>query len=557
MSFEKKLQNLRKKAGLSQEELASQLGVSRQAVSKWESGSSYPEMDKLILMTKLFKCTLDDLVNDDIKEIETNNKSKKVQNTKDSLLEFITKSISMFTSMKSSSALKCLVEIAVFIFGLVIVTAIIFEIGVGILDSMFSAVYPLTLFLVNVYLIVLIALDLIIIFQFYKIRYLDYYDEIVYQQSIKNDIVKNTITKNDEKTNENLKDGEKEDKKNQRINLSHKDKERIIIRDPEHRPLAFLSTISDVIIFIYKCVLRFITVPFLFLLVFLVIGLVILIYLVSYNAVFIGASIACAAAILLNVLVIRTLSDDLFKGKYPIKIMSILFLVSLVFGGIGAGLSIISCKNIDFREADTLTKVSEVYDYNDKLYLNFMGATDGMIVFEEDDTLDNVLITFEYDSRIFKYELSNPAGDESYLLLNRMMVDDYSSKQLIDEFLNNLKKNLVLSYGLYGGTPVVKIKANEKHIKKLISNISEKNDINVEERNINGITRYRVYSIDTDTHDIKACYQDDYYKKCFRIVDETGENDFTYEIKNNEFVYNKARFNCYKNEEGYYCSDNN
>lgn len=555
MSFEKKLQSLRKKAGLSQEELANQLGVSRQAVSKWESGSSYPEMDKLILMTKLFKCTLDDLVNDDVKEIETTNKSKKVQTTKDSLLEFITKSISMFTSMKSTSALKCLVEIAVFIFGLVIVTAIVFEIGVGILDSMFSIVYPLTLFLANVYLIVLIALDLIIIFQFYKIRYLDYYDEIVYQQSVKNDLVKNTEAKNDQKANEKAKENE-EEKKNQRISLSHKDKERIIIRDPEHKPLAFLSTISDVIIFIYKCVLRFITIPFLFLLVFLIIGLVILIYLVSYNTVFIGASIACASAILLNVLVIRTLSDDLFKGKFPIKIMSILFLVSLVFGGIGAGLSIIACKNIEFREADTLTKVSEVYEYNDKLYLNFMGATDGMIVFEEDDTLDDVLITFEYDSRIFKYELSNPAGDASYLLLSRMMVDDYSSKQLIDEFLNNLKKNLVLSYGLYGGTPIVKIKANEKHIKKLISNISEKNDINVEEKNINGIIRYRVYSIDTDVNDIKACYQDDYYKKCLRIVDETNENDFTYEIKNNEFVYNKARFNCQSNgSTGYYCSD--
>ena len=40
-----------------------ELGVSRQAVSKWESGTTYPEMDKLILMTRLFKCTLDDLVN--------------------------------------------------------------------------------------------------------------------------------------------------------------------------------------------------------------------------------------------------------------------------------------------------------------------------------------------------------------------------------------------------------------------------------------------------------------------------------------------------------------
>ena len=64
MSFEKKLQSLRKAAGLNQEELAEELGVSRQAVSKWESGTTYPEMDKLILMTRLFKCTLDDLVND-------------------------------------------------------------------------------------------------------------------------------------------------------------------------------------------------------------------------------------------------------------------------------------------------------------------------------------------------------------------------------------------------------------------------------------------------------------------------------------------------------------
>lgn len=43
MSFEKKLQSLRKAAGLNQEELAEELGVSRQAVSKWESGLSFPK----------------------------------------------------------------------------------------------------------------------------------------------------------------------------------------------------------------------------------------------------------------------------------------------------------------------------------------------------------------------------------------------------------------------------------------------------------------------------------------------------------------------------------
>ena len=48
MRFCDKLPKLRKENNLSQEQLADRLGVSRQAVSKWESGSSYPDMDKMI-----------------------------------------------------------------------------------------------------------------------------------------------------------------------------------------------------------------------------------------------------------------------------------------------------------------------------------------------------------------------------------------------------------------------------------------------------------------------------------------------------------------------------
>lgn len=59
-----KIYTLRKKRGLSQEQLAEQLGVSRQAVSKWESGTALPEIDKLILLSEYFNVSIDYLVKD-------------------------------------------------------------------------------------------------------------------------------------------------------------------------------------------------------------------------------------------------------------------------------------------------------------------------------------------------------------------------------------------------------------------------------------------------------------------------------------------------------------
>ena len=57
-----KIISLRKKEGWSQEELAEQLGVSRQAVSKWESARSVPDMDKLLTMSRIFGVTTDYLL---------------------------------------------------------------------------------------------------------------------------------------------------------------------------------------------------------------------------------------------------------------------------------------------------------------------------------------------------------------------------------------------------------------------------------------------------------------------------------------------------------------
>ncbi len=67
MNFPNNLQILRKTNGnLSQETLADTLGVSRQTISKWESGAAFPEVDKLVALSEYFHCTLDQLVIKDL-----------------------------------------------------------------------------------------------------------------------------------------------------------------------------------------------------------------------------------------------------------------------------------------------------------------------------------------------------------------------------------------------------------------------------------------------------------------------------------------------------------
>lgn len=79
MNFSEKLIRLRRKAGLSQEQLAAQLDVTRQSVSKWESGSAVPELGKLIALSDLFGVTIDYLVKDTVTEPERAKTAEAVQ----------------------------------------------------------------------------------------------------------------------------------------------------------------------------------------------------------------------------------------------------------------------------------------------------------------------------------------------------------------------------------------------------------------------------------------------------------------------------------------------
>ena len=82
MTLGGKIARQRKELNYTQEQLADILGVSRQSISKWESDIAYPETDKLIELGKLFDCSMDYLLKEEITEkdgVQTSGFTEKVE----------------------------------------------------------------------------------------------------------------------------------------------------------------------------------------------------------------------------------------------------------------------------------------------------------------------------------------------------------------------------------------------------------------------------------------------------------------------------------------------
>ena len=97
MEFNEKLQELRKNKGLTQEELANDLYVSRTAISKWESGRGYPNIDSLKAISKYFSVSLDDLLSgEEILNVAENDHKIKEQLIQDIVYGVLDCSLIMF-----------------------------------------------------------------------------------------------------------------------------------------------------------------------------------------------------------------------------------------------------------------------------------------------------------------------------------------------------------------------------------------------------------------------------------------------------------------------------
>ena len=175
MKFCDKLAKLRKNNNLSQEQLADRLGVSRQAVSKWESGLSHPDMDKIIQMCKILDCKLEDLMDDDVVSGKGLDDSKKntLSTYFNDFLSFLTKVLNMFSSMRFKEKIKCLFEM--FVIGLILcgigtVLLLILNLVTYNLLSIipYSIQYRVTNILSTIYLVGIIIFGMII-FIFMKI----------------------------------------------------------------------------------------------------------------------------------------------------------------------------------------------------------------------------------------------------------------------------------------------------------------------------------------------------------------------------------------------------
>ncbi len=108
MTFKEKLVILRKSKGLTQDEFASAVGVSRQAVYKWESGQSYPEVPKLLEMKLLFTISIDELLDDsyDIPVPEKKRRKRISKETMRQIEESVEKQIKVPAAPKAAPAPK-------------------------------------------------------------------------------------------------------------------------------------------------------------------------------------------------------------------------------------------------------------------------------------------------------------------------------------------------------------------------------------------------------------------------------------------------------------------
>lgn len=484
MKFGDKLMSLRKKHGLSQEELAAKLNVSRQSVSKWESNNTYPETDKIVQICNIFDCKMDDLINDKVVDVtQCERKSKNnITIVFDSFLEFITKTINMFISMKFTSKLKCLIELGLLILCLVFMTLGISSLATELVMNIFrfldeNLYYGLYHVIKSILEILLAGVSTIIIVHIFKIRYLDYYDKVMAEEK--------TIDKDDNKENNNdnskndeakgsLDDNKGEISNDKKTKFKLKTEPKIVIRD-KHTAFAFLATLSKIVIGIFKFIVLFFALGFMLALVGLCALLVLSIYFSKYSLLFIGIDIALVASIIMTLIVLLIMIYFIINRQTNKKVLSIVFLAALIIFGVGSGLGVLGAGQFnyagqakDYGEQVLVEKEFEIAD-DMVVMTNYMHEYAIKI---DNNIKDNLVKASVNSNTLYVNDFWTWTGDTYGIKeLNINLSRSFKPNELFNLIITDVKNNTIKDYSI-DESPYI-IYCNEKTAEKLIGNMKK------------------------------------------------------------------------------------
>lgn len=486
MSFNEKLQYLRKENKLSQEQLADMLDVTRQSVSKWESGTTYPEMDKLIMLCKIFKCSLDDLTNDEVTDLDKVNKrttnNNIMSNLLDNCLEIINKTVKMFRAMTFKQIVGCVVSLLILGLFLAImripfealehgIYSVLRNIGrpaiVGFLSGLFNLIIDIIYF----------ALYILVFVYIYKIAYLDKY-EFVEAPKPHDD--------------ENAKSIDKKEIKEQKEQI-YEEKISRNADSREYKENTLFKILGGLVVGFVKFLVAFAAIPAVLLLMLFCFLLVINIYLFFEGIVFIGTFIALLFSIILSIWFLELLSIFIFNRKASFRRLLWTFIVSIIGLSMSGGLFVLELSKIEFVDTvpNEIEFVTKDYEYqmkpdftiNNQFYYTHrneyvVDETMGDKVKIEISSYDD-FVTVGVMESLKSYDIVYYDGISSH------------SKKIIELIKDSLKHDKIYNYDKLRYAEV-KVIANSKNIETIKANTIK---LIEEERSRENICYYDNYEV--------------------------------------------------------------
>lgn len=440
MKFGENLQKLRKEKGISQEQLAEQLGVTRQSVSKWESGNSYPEMDKIVAICNLFHCDMDVLINKDItEEREKKDASSVVKEIFSGVTNYVKKTIYLFEHKSLKDIIKMCAQVFIIIC-VILLFAIPFmllkEIVVSLFytgNNWFSIFFAkFWNFIFNGgYAILAIATFLYI----FKIKFLDNEEIIVEEVEDK--------TQNSEEVSE--------DNSSKTASSKSSEKKKVKIIKVKKNDFSLLDLLVKAITVCLKCLFVLFLIPVIIGTIMLLIGLVLLIVLIFKGLFLAGPILLFLGGIVFAIVLIELMLDFIFNLKFSKRRIIITIISSIVVSSIGLGLSIWYFLNLnvinDVPNSFNTETHEEVYTMTDDFLVHYDDYSFDTKFVEDNSLTNQVRVRIDY------YTIANDLSIErtdNEVYLNYETVDGVNVKQITDSVIKDLKHNQIHTYDQLG-----------------------------------------------------------------------------------------------------------